>query len=121
MLGKIINNEESIEMKELLYGLNFMINSDKIKSSDIHKAIEKVKKQNKRASGRSSRILNSIIEEFFQNPIGTHIAIYDHSTNKNDVRIMVNNVERRLKNEYPQIKYRIGYELNSTPYIIKIE
>ena len=86
-----------------------------------------------RASGRSTRIVDDIIQQFFQKPMGTIIPIYDHFTGvnfnfsnpsrsdycHNDKRterwgiirqadhFILKRVEGRLKYEHGGVKYKI--------------
>lgn len=98
-----------------------------------------------RASGRSSRIVNDVIEEFFQKPIGTEIIVQDHyyganhgmrngkhymDTSHKDYRmghdgsnvrkaseLVLRKVVRRLETEYPGVEFEISK--GAYPYYIK--
>ena len=83
--------------------------------------------EEKRATGRSTRIVDRIIQDFFEKPIGTIIPIYDHyysNTSKSDWchtdrrskrwGIMrqadyniLKRVEGRLRYEHCGVKYKI--------------
>lgn len=84
-----------------------------------------------RATGRSTYILNEIINDFFENPIGTPIEIYDHYEYKGydkDKKIkvcnnmarenMLNMVRRRLASEHPNIEYSVEHNFG-TIYIYR--
>lgn len=89
--------------------------------------------EEKRATGRSTRIVDRIIQDFFEKPIGTIIPIYDHfngvnfnysNPSKSDWchtdrrserwgimrqadRNILKRVEGRLRNEHCGVKYKI--------------
>lgn len=89
--------------------------------------------EQERATGRSTRIVDGIIQDFFNKPMGTIIPIYDHFSGVNFNRLhpeksdwchmdrrnerwgvmrqtdrnILKRVERRLKYEHGGIKYRI--------------
>lgn len=84
-----------------------------------------------RATGRSTHILNEIINDFFENPIGTPIEIYDHyeykGYDKDKKRIvcntkarenMLNMVRKRLASEHPNIEYSVEHN-SGTIYIYR--
>lgn len=84
-----------------------------------------------RATGKSTHILNEIINDFFEYPIGTPIEIYDHYEYEGydkDKKIMVcntkarenmlNMVRKRLANEYPNIEYSVKHN-SGTIYIYR--
>lgn len=87
-----------------------------------------------RATGRTKRIVNNTIEEFFQKPMGTPIEIYDHYTgvnygydeknkrglfdtshmeHRNDIDakranlMLAQMIKDRLDHEYPGVEYEL--------------
>lgn len=66
-----------------------------------------------RATGRSYRIANKIIDDLFVFPRGTQILVEDHH-NKREAHIsLLRLVEKRLHNDFPTLDYKVVYENNN--------
>lgn len=67
----------------------------------------KILRTSVRASGRTYRIANDIIQSLFENPIGTWVNVIDH--HQGDSRDLLDMLTRRLTNDFPQITFTIDY------------
>lgn len=77
----------------------------------------KILRTSVRASGRTYRIANGIIQSLFENPIGTWVNIIDHyQLDRGGSRCLADMLTRRLKNDFPQVKFTIDYS-ESVPRI----
>lgn len=77
----------------------------------------KILRTSVRASGRTYRIANGIIQSLFENPIGTWVNIIDHyQLDSGGSRCLADMLTRRLKNDFPQVKFTIDYS-ESVPRI----
>lgn len=83
----------------------------------IQKEIDKIQNyiETNRYTGRTYRIANQIIDQFFNEPMGTEIAIVDHSgTNRG----LFDMVTKRIKNDFPNIKFTTK-SINNNTFLIK--
>ena len=62
----------------------------------INKFLEE---NNDRGTGRTTRLIDSYIQELFNNK-GSHIDIKDHYNSREADRILVNKIEKRLQSEH---------------------
>ena len=104
---------------------------------EIYKEIAELREQmcDFRASGRSTSILNEIIDSFFGAPMGTPIEVYDHYEldrfvskkdnphniivcNTNAREMMAGMIKKRLASEFPNIKYDMVH-MNGTIYLYR--
>lgn len=66
-----------------------------------------------RSSGRTYRILNDIIQLLFDYPVGTWVDVIDHyPLDREGDKCLVDMLTRRLKNDFPQIKFTIDWSNN---------
>lgn len=71
----------------------------------------------KRATGRSTRIVDDIIQDFFNKPIGTIIPIYDHF---NGVNFNFKNPDRSDYGHYGRYSNRYGIMRQADERILKV-
>lgn len=63
-----------------------------------------------RASGRTYRIANDIINSLFENPVGTWVNVIDHyQFNSSGSRCLADMLTRRLKNDFPHITFTLDW------------
>lgn len=79
----------------------------------INKFLEE---NNDRATGRTTRLVDSYIQELFNNK-GSYIDIKDHYNSREADRILVNKIEKRLQSEH-RVIYTIKEKDRS--FIMKI-
>ena len=77
-----------------------MDNREEFRKSLKHKSDEELRGMTWRASGESTRILDRIVQEFFTQPIGTKIYIYDHYGTRQADQYLLGRVIKRLDNEH---------------------
>lgn len=66
-----------------------------------------------RATGRTTRLVDKYIQEFFTNPTGESVYIKDHYNSvKSDIDTL-QKVVFRLKSEHPGVKYTVDRVTNS--------
>lgn len=68
-----------------------------------------------RATGRSTRLIDKYIQEFFTNPPGIGVRVMDHNM-ENDAEphtILLERVVSRLRIEHPNVDYAIDRVTNS--------
>jgi hypothetical protein len=66
-----------------------------------------------RATGRSTRLIDKYIQEFFTNPIGEAVYVSDHWNDIKAHKTLLERVVSRLKIEHPGVKYSIDRVSNS--------
>ena len=67
----------------------------------------KLYEETSRATGKTTRIVDELIQEFFEKPMGTKIAIVDHYPERRADEFLLNMFMRRLESEHPAITYKI--------------
>lgn len=72
-----------------------------------------------RALGDSTRILDRIVQEFFTQPIGTKIYIYDHYGTRQADQYLLGRVLKRIENEH-HVDFKKGLDSDGF-YIIRTE
>lgn len=72
-----------------------------------------------RALGESTRILDQAVQEFFTQPMGTKIYIYDHYGTRQADQYLLSRVIKRLENEH-HVEYKKGSDSNGF-YILRTE
>lgn len=72
-----------------------------------------------RALGESTRILDRAVQEFFTQPIGTKIYIYDHYGTRQADRYLLGRAIKRLETEH-HVEYKKGADSNGF-YILRTE
>lgn len=106
-----------VELENLMAQKRFSNNNKELPASffedgDAHLLELYDKVWNNRATGRSTRIANDIIDKFFSEPMGTLILVEDHYYDYKDQmghnranKILLELIMRRLEVESPQIKF----------------
>lgn len=76
----------------------------------------------KRASGKTQRMVNKLVEELFQQPIGTEIFIKEEFLNTNEEQnmILAHMLEYRLNTEYPNVKYKITRKKGGRYFAVRL-
>ena len=54
-----------------------------------------------RATGRSTRLIDELIQEFFEKPMGTKILVCDHYPERRADEFLLNRFMNRLESEHP--------------------
>lgn len=60
-----------------------------------------------KATGRSTRLVDELIQEFFEKPIGTKIPVYDHYGDRKADEFLLEMVLKRLDFEHPSASYKV--------------
>lgn len=63
-----------------------------------------------RATGRSYRIANNIIDDLFVMSRGTYILVEDHYNTRAANACLLRLVEKRLHNDFPYLEYKVVYK-----------
>lgn len=72
-----------------------------------------------RATGRSYRIANKIIDDLFVKSRGTEILVEDHYNTRESNRCLLRLVEKRLYNDFPNLEYKVVYKRNNI-YLVRL-
>ena len=94
-----------------------MDNREEFRKSLKHKSDEELRGMTWRASGESTRILDRIVQEFFTQPIGTKIYIYDHYGTRQADQYLLGRVLKRIENEH-HVDFKKGLDSDGF-YIIR--
>jgi hypothetical protein len=70
--------------------------------------------KNGHQTGKTYRVINKIIDDLFNMPIGTQIDVNDE---KDDVKELVNKLSLRLIRDFPETDFKIVYP---APGVVKI-
>lgn len=81
------------------------------------KTDEELKELSCRASGRTTRLVDSVIQEFFTQPIGTKIYVYDHYGTRQADQMLLEKVAKRLETEH-HAKFHLSKNFHSQAYYI---
>ena len=73
-----------------------------------------------RATGRTTRIIDEVVQAFFNMPVGSHIAVVDHYGTMQADKYLLDKIRQRLDCEHPSVKYKTGRE-NGQFYIERTE
>lgn len=65
--------------------------------------------EDKRKSGRTTRLVDSFIQLLFEVDKGEKIKVRDHYPSNDAHRMLLNKISERLKNEHPEINFEIDY------------
>ena len=60
--------------------------------------------EDKRMSGRTTRLIDNYIQLFFENPKGSTIVVKDHYPSNDAHRTLMDKIVKRLKLEHPGVK-----------------
>lgn len=96
-----------------------MDNCEEFRKSLKYKSDEELCGMIWRALGDSTRILDRIVQEFFTQPIGTKIYIYDHYGTRQADQYLLGRVLKRIENEHP-VDFKKGLDSDGF-YIIRTE
>lgn len=66
-----------------------------------------------RATGRSTRLVDKYIQEFFTNPQGVSVYILDHWDDTRYHNDLLERVISRLKTEHPHVHFSVDRVTNS--------
>lgn len=66
-----------------------------------------------RATGRSTRLIDKYIQEFFTNPAGISVYVLDHYDDIRAHKLLLDRVISRLKIEHPGVHYAVDRVTNS--------
>lgn len=66
-----------------------------------------------RATGRSTRLVDMYVQEFFTSPQGTSVLILDHWDDPRAHRSLLDRVISRLRIEHPGVHYAVCTVTNS--------
>ena len=72
-----------------------------------------------RATGRSYRIANKIIDDLFVKSRGTLILVEDHYNTRKSNTCLLRLVEKRLHNDFPNLEYKVVYKRNNI-YLVRL-
>lgn len=72
-----------------------------------------------RATGRSYRIANKIIDDLFVMSRGTYILVKDHYPTRAANVCLLQLVEKRLHNDFPYLEYKVVYKRNNI-YLVRL-
>lgn len=72
-----------------------------------------------RATGRSYRIANKIIDDLFVKSRGTEILVEDHYNTREANKCLLRLVEKRLHNDFPNLEYKVVYKRNNI-YLVRL-
>lgn len=67
----------------------------------------KLCEETSRATGKTTRIVDKLIQEFFEKPMGTKIAIVDHYPERRADEFLLNVFMKRLESEHPSATCKI--------------
>ena len=96
-----------------------MNNREEFRESLKYKSDEELGGMLWRALGESTRILDRVVQEFFTQPIGTKIYIYDHFGSRQADRYLLSRAIKRLETEH-HVEYKKGADSNGF-YILRTE
>ena len=63
-----------------------------------------------RATGRSTKLVDELIQEFFEKPIGTKIPVCDHYPERRADEFLLDRFMKRLESEHPGATCKIHRE-----------
>ena len=66
-----------------------------------------------RATGRSTRLVDKYVQEFFTNPSGIGVCVLDHWDDIREHKLLLDRVISRLKIEHPGVHYAVDKVTNS--------
>ena len=61
-----------------------------------------------RATGRTTRLVDELVQEFFEKPMGTKIMVYDHYGSMQANKFLLDRFMKRLETEHPSAGCRIS-------------
>ena len=96
-----------------------MTDSENFRKSLEYKSDEELGGMLWRALGESTRILDRAVQEFFTQPIGTKIYIYDHYGTRQADQYLLGRAIKRLESEH-HVEYKKGVDSNGF-YILRTE
>ena len=96
-----------------------MNNREEFRESLKYKSDEELGGMLWRALGESTRILDRAVQEFFTQPIGTKIYIYDHYGTRQADQYLLGRAIKRLETEH-HVEYKKGVDSNGF-YILRTE
>lgn len=96
-----------------------MNNREEFRESLKYKSDEELGGMLWRALGESTRILDRAVQEFFTQPMGTKIYIYDHYGTRQADQYLLGRVIKRLETEH-HVEYKKGVDSNGF-YILRTE
>lgn len=88
------------------------------------KTDEELRELLNRATGETTRLADSVIQEFFAQPMGTKIYAHDHYGTRRADQLLLKTVAKRLETEH-HAKFRLGnyhgcYIVRDTPTLREI-
>ena len=60
-----------------------------------------------RATGKSTKLVDELIQEFFENPMGTRILVCDHYPERQADEYLLDRFMKRLESEHPSATCKI--------------
>lgn len=96
-----------------------MYDSENFRKSLEYKSDEELNYLRYRASGRTTRLIDEFVQDFFNRPMGTKIYIYDHYGTRQADQYLLGRAIKRLENEH-HVEYKKGSDSNGF-YIIRTE
>jgi hypothetical protein len=99
-----------------------MTDSEKFRKSLEYKSDEELNYLRYRASGRTTRLIDEFVQDFFNRPMGTKIHIRDHygfrrSDNDRASALLIDKLRARIENEH-HLECKAGKD-NDGFYIIR--
>jgi hypothetical protein len=85
-----------------------------------YKSDEELYDLQNRATGRSARIIDNLIQEFFTQPMGTKIFVHDHYPSRRSDLFLGDRMAGRLKNEF-NVKFKYNKNTAQGPYFVREE
>lgn len=73
-----------------------------------------------RATGTSTRIVDKLVQEFFNEPMGTKIFVHDHYPERRSDLFLGDRMARRLKDEF-NVKFKYNKNTAEGPYFVREE
>lgn len=95
-----------------------MIETEQFRKSLEHKNDAELNYLQHRINGASTRILDGLVQEFFNKPMGEKIYVQDHYGTRQADRFLMDRLARRIEDEH-HCKFKIGSDRGF--YIIRTE